>query len=310
MTIVSDPEGRRYRLVTISCPTCGPAPTKLLGIRGGRYHRYGLGIESPIEQCRRCGLLFPNPFPSPLDVQEMYGDPEKYFLFHGEFDAKAERLRRSVKEIRRRTGNAMPSILDIGSGRGEFLEAARREGIERCIGLDLSQAMIIEAKARELVVLPHTAEEYVTTEPPPFDAVILNAVLEHVADPDSLIWAARALVRDGGVLLIDVPREPNIVTWASSVSSRLGRSPRVLNLSPTFPPYHVWGFNPKSIRALLAKHEIAIEQIDVRCQPSIPATSRFFDRTQAFAGALLIRVGNLTRTAPNMTMWARRSPLP
>lgn len=200
----------------------------------------------------------------------------------------------------------MPSILDIGSGRGEFLEAARREGIERCVGLELSQAMIAEAGSRDLVVLPQTAEEYLVTEPPPFDAAILNAVLEHVADPDSLVRVARALVRPGGVLLIDVPREPNIITWASSLACRLRRSPKVLNLSPTFSPYHVWGFSPKSIRALLTKHHIAIEQIDVRCIASVPSTASASDRAQAIVGALLIRVGNLTRTAPNMTMWARR----
>jgi hypothetical protein len=30
----------------------------------------------------------------------------------------------------------------------------------------------------------------------------------------------------------------------------------VVNLAPTFPPYHVFGFGPRSLRALLAKYQL------------------------------------------------------
>ena len=301
-----DPEGRRYELVPIDCPTCGPGPTRRLGIRGGRYHRYGLGIESPIDQCRRCGLLFPNPFPRPLDVQEMYGDPEKYFAAKEEFDHRSENRRRLVREICRRTGMDDPAILDVGSGRGELLEAARREGITRCVGLELSAAMIEYAQSRGLVVRAETAEQFAGQDVAPFDAVVLAAVLEHVAEPSALLAACVSVLRPGGVMLVDVPREPNIVTWVGRLASVLRRSPKVLNLSPTFTPYHVWGFNPRSLKQLFDRHGLEIEDLKVIAEPTIPSTRSRADRVKAGAAGLLIRVGNRTGTSTNMTGWARR----
>lgn len=307
LPVVHDPEGRRYELRPAACPTCGPSATRLVGIRGGRYHRYGLGIESPIMQCRRCRLLFPDPFPHALDPQEMYGDPEKYFLLHGEFESRSEERRGMVREIRRRTGKTDPRILDIGSGRGETLRAAQLEGITTAVGLELSSAMIHAAAEHDLTVCDRTAEQYADDVPPgSFDAVVLAAVAEHVADPDSLLAATSRLTSPGGVLFIDVPREPNIVTWAAAAVNRGRRSPAVLNLSPTFSPYHVYGFNPKALTTLLGKHGFSIDELRVVCSPVIPHDGSRHDRVRALAGSLAIRIGNVTRTAPNMSAWASR----
>lgn len=306
--IVTDPEGRRYRLTPHHCPICGPGPTRLIGIRGGRFHRYRLGLESPIVQCKGCSLLFPDPFPHPLDTDKMYGDPDKYFEHHGDFAAKTEFRRDIVREMIRRTGKRNPSILDIGSGRGELLRAAALEGVTVAIGLERSRAMIEYGSAQGLVVINQTAEDYAETAERRFDVVALAAVAEHVEDPDGLLRAVARLTAPGSVLLIDVPREPNIVTMAGKIIATVRRSPGVLNLSPTFSPFHVYGFNPKSLRTLLGKHHFALETLDIRAAPRIPSGHGWRDRTLASAGGLLIRFGNVTGTAPNMTGWARRTP--
>lgn len=300
-----DHDGRRYELRPADCPTCGPAPKRFVGMRGGRYHRYGLGIESRIVECRRCTLLFPDPFPHPMDVQEMYGDPEKYFVLHGDFEEKSEGRRHLIREIKLRTRKSDPSILDIGSGRGEMLRAAALEGVTTAVGLELSTAMIQNAAEHHLLVLGLTAERY-AEEGHSFDAVVLAAVAEHVADPNSLIAAVAAMTAPGAVLLIDVPREPNIVTWIAAGLNRIRRSPAILNLSPTFSPYHVYGFNPRALAALVNKHGFVIEQLEVACSTVVPHDGSYKDRALALAGSLAIRIGNATRTSPNMTAWARR----
>jgi 2-polyprenyl-3-methyl-5-hydroxy-6-metoxy-1,4-benzoquinol methylase len=251
-------------------------------------------------------LIFPDPFPHPLDVQEMYGDPEKYFQRHHPFDNRAEFYRAMVREIQVRTGKSDPTIIDIGCGRGEMLRAAQIEGITSAIGLDLSEAMVAATAARGLVVFRRTAEDYAVEAGRTFDAVLLAAVAEHVENPDSLVRAARELCTPGGVLLVDVPREPNIVTTVGRLLAALHRSEGVLNLSPTFTPYHVYGFNPKALAVLLAKHGFRIEHLRVVAAPSVPYVNSRPDRLRAVAASLLIRVGNLTRFAPNMTAWARK----
>jgi SAM-dependent methyltransferase len=235
----------------------------------------------------------------------MYGDPDKYFEHHGSFEAKAERSRATIREIKRRTGMADPSILDVGSGRGEMLAAAQLEGITTAVGLELSSAMIEYASAHRLTVHHQTAEQYAGTGQR-FDALVLAAVAEHVENPDALMTAASRLASPGAVLLIDVPREPNILTMAGKVIATARRSPGVLNLSPTFRPFHVYGFNPKSLSALLVKHHFQIEQLSVRAAPKVSHRTDLRDSLVALGGGMLIHLGNLTRTAPNMTGWARR----
>jgi SAM-dependent methyltransferase len=236
----------------------------------------------------------------------MYGDPDRYFEHHGDFESKAEYRRGLIREMMRMAGTRDPSILDIGSGRGEILRAAAIEGVTRAVGLELSQAMIDYGAARDVTIIDQTAEQYAETAGRVFDVVSLAAVAEHVEDPDSLLRAVARLTAPGSVLFVDVPREPNIVSIAGKAVAVVARSPRVLNLSPTFRPFHLYGFNPRSLKALLAKHRFRIERLTIRAAPTIPAANTTRDRAEAAAAAALIRVGNMTRTAPNMTAWARR----
>jgi 2-polyprenyl-3-methyl-5-hydroxy-6-metoxy-1,4-benzoquinol methylase len=248
-------------------------------------------VESRIVRCRSCGLFFPDPFPVPVDPQELYADPERYFAHHDE-TAKIEGQRETAREIRRRTGLANPRVLEVGCGRGEFLRAAELEGLD-VVGLELSEAMVNAAGARGLTVRRELIEEHEGA----YDAFVLNAVLEHVHDPDSMISAVARLSRGRSVLLIDVPVEPNLLTW----SYRLTHRRSVLNLAPTFPPYHVWGFNPKALRMLLDKHGFELTDVQRVAYFTIPGSG-----PKVLAARALARIANVTGTASNMTCWARR----
>jgi SAM-dependent methyltransferase len=214
----------------------------------------------------------------------MYGDPDKYFEIHGDFAAKTGHRRGVIREMIRRTGKRDPSILDIGSGRGELLRAAVLEGVTVAVGLDRSRAMIEYGTAQGLVVIDQTAENYAETAERCFDVVALAAVVEHVEDPDALLRAVARFTGPGFLLLIDVPREPNIVTMAGKVAATVRCSPGVLNLSPTFRPFHVYGFNPKSLRSLLDKHHFALETLDIWAAPEFPSGHGLRDRVLASAG--------------------------
>ena len=114
-------------------------------------------------------------------------------------------------------------------------------------------------------------------------------MIEHVHNPDTFVAAARRLIKPSGVLYIDTPREPHLLTMVG----RLMR--RTLNLSPTWEPYHVFGFNPRSLRALLAKHDFRMERVEVS------------DSRAAAPGVagLVMRAANRTPWAANMYCWAR-----
>jgi SAM-dependent methyltransferase len=304
--IRTDHRGNKYKLTRIVCPTCGDAGARRLGLRGGAHQRYGFGFESTIYRCRRCGLIYPNPLPIPDDPSSLYGDPDSYFHQHAseEKQSGADWL---VGEIARRTGKAKPALLDVGSGRGEVVQAAERLGSE-AVGLELSKPMIDHAKANLGVSLRRaTVEQFAADHPADsFDAVVAAAVLEHVYDPDSFMRVVARLLRPQGILFLDLPREPSLFTWSATLAQRLRARATVYYLSPSWEPFHLYGFNPKAIKALLAKHGLAVEELHVRSRALVSARADDrADAIRAFAGRQLVRIGNLTRSAPNMDLWAR-----
>ena len=300
--VVSDRQGNSFELKPVACPICDTRDIKALGMRGGSHHRYGLGVATEVVRCRSCGLLFPDPFPYPTDPQRLYGDPESYFARKD----PAVHLSGAVQVVREavRRGGTEP-LLDVGSGSGDILCAARDEEID-AVGLDLSEAMVAHARERHGVNVERaTLEAYAQATERRFGTVILSAILEHVHDPDSFLAAASSLARRGAVLYVDTPRDPNLLTWIANAYERLRGTGTVLNLSPTFAPYHVYGFSPKSLEALLTKHGFAIEELHIHANPTIPSRSGS-DRVKAFVATQVGRVANLTRSASNMTVWARR----
>ncbi len=78
--VISNSAGDSFSVRFRDCPICNVDDVSLVGYRGGTFHRYRLGIESRIVRCRNCGLIYPNPFPYPLNSKHLYGDPEKYFM--------------------------------------------------------------------------------------------------------------------------------------------------------------------------------------------------------------------------------------
>lgn len=296
--------GHAFELRPHECPICGIGAAKVLGYRGGRYHRYGAGIETRIVQCR-CGLIYPDPFPFPRDVQQLYGDPEKYFEGHDEC-WKLEAYRKLIREVKGRLGRSdRISLLDVGSGRGELLRAAALEGVE-ATGLELSEAMAAYAQRSGLQVYTRSVEDFAAATESRFDAVVLAGVIEHVHNPDAMIASVKQVTRIGSLLYIDTPMEPNLRTVLGNSYNRLRRSRAVYNLSPTWRPYHVYGFNRKVMRLLLNKYDFDVVEILVRGWPKVPARGGLVDRAMALVATQINRLANLTGTAGNMYIWARR----
>lgn len=302
---VQDREGHVFDLRSIDCPVCGPAERTILGSRGGRSHRYGLGVETPIVRCRSCGLLFPDPFPFPRQPQELYGHPDEYFGVSDDRE-KLDGCERLVREIVRRAGSGRLRLLDVGCGRGELVHVAQRHGLD-ATGTEFSEAMIAQGRERYgLGLIRASIEDFAATGPAPFDAVVLSAVIEHVYDPDSLIATVGALTRPGAVVYIDTPREPNLLTMLGNAANRARGSAAVFNLSPSWPPYHVFGFNPRALRRVLDKHGFDITSLRIHAVPKVPSRGDRGDRVRSLVATQVNRIANLTGTARNMYVWARR----
>lgn len=296
-------EGHEFGLYDWKCPICRTKDHAFIGYRGGAYHRYQYGIQSTIVQCQ-CGLMYPDPFPIPKSPQEIYGDPAKYFSNHNE-QRKIERDRKVIRQARKYLGRTVENVLDVGSGKGECLAAATAEGV-RSVGLEFSDAMIKYAKdTYGVTVLKQSIEEHAESKDNKYDLVLLNAILEHVYDPRSMIESCSMLLKKSGLLYIDIPNEPSLVTFVGNAYERFRGSKQVYNLSPTWSPYHVYGFNPKSLATLLGQFGLKILSLRKRSVPKVRSSQSLEDRIKSFMVEQAMKVANWTGTASNMFIWSQ-----
>jgi 2-polyprenyl-3-methyl-5-hydroxy-6-metoxy-1,4-benzoquinol methylase len=108
-------------------------------------------------------------------------------------------------------------VLDIGCGRGEFLELMRDAGIP-ARGIDLSRESVDLCRAKELKA--DDADLFPYLESPPdasIDGIFCAQVVEHLAPaqiPEMIRLTARAL-RRGGVLVIETPNPECLAIFAT-----------------------------------------------------------------------------------------------
>ena len=111
-------------------------------------------------------------------------------------------------------------VLDVGCGSGEFTLAMAREKGCRTLGVEPNAERAKAAKANGLEVINDYLTADLAQSNGKFDVVVFLDVLEHAADPVSILRIARLALRDGGVLLISVP---NVAHWTIRLALIFGR---------------------------------------------------------------------------------------
>lgn len=140
-----------------------------------------------------------------------------------EHDAAVAKVRLDSYQIASRA-----KLLDVGSGNGAFLAAARARGIDAW-GQDLAQQALSEfvyVGALEDIAFP-------TDE---FDVVTVHDVLEHLVRPDAALKEIRRILRRPGKLILDFPRffdEKGVHHWK--------------------PVEHLWMFQESQLCALVER---------------------------------------------------------
>jgi 2-polyprenyl-3-methyl-5-hydroxy-6-metoxy-1,4-benzoquinol methylase len=293
-----------YRWVPQSCPVCEVSQAKYVGRRGGAAHRAGLGIECHVWRCDKCGLVFPNPMPVPIGgIAQHYAlDADSYFQHHN-LEEKVERWRKQLLDAERLTGGK-GRLLDIGAGRGEVLIAARELGRE-AVGIEPSASFAEYAAERSGFKIRREPVEQCGFDDESFDVVILSAVLEHLYNPDETIAEIARILRKGGALFVDVPNESGLYFRFGNLYQKLRRRNWSVNLAPTFEPFHVFGFNPRSLRAILAKHGLSVRHWRVFAGQSVlPNRGGLIGPLEQLAAHAVTALSNVGELGTYIETWA------
>jgi 2-polyprenyl-3-methyl-5-hydroxy-6-metoxy-1,4-benzoquinol methylase len=101
------------------------------------------------------------------------------------------------------------SIIDIGCNDGKFLMALKNQGFKNLYGVEPTKNTAEAAKSSGFSVtneyLDVVVAESLVREHGEFDVVVTRQVLEHIKDIKSFLGSVRTLLKDKGILVIEVP---------------------------------------------------------------------------------------------------------
>ena len=157
--------------------------------------------------CDSCKVGVIAPFPSEEALTRLYSAGSYRMAAGRRFNAAVEFFIRLSRMLRKRRIEkyAVPgAILDIGCGRGLFLDVMQRGGW-KVTGYEYDPETAANLSA--LQCFPVLSGDFALLELPDesFDVITLSHVLEHVPDPSLMIAESRRLLRKGGLLVVATP---------------------------------------------------------------------------------------------------------
>ena len=236
-----------YTVEYISCKICGRDEPRWLGTRGNREHAgaapgadRGEHMVTNVVRCHHCGFIYTNPLIlNATGPDAGYGEAESYEASAG--GDPAALFNAIIDRIETWWGGPPGRLLDVGCGKGEFLEVVRRRGWQ-VTGIERSTGMAAHAaKALGLEVFCGTLEQARWSEGA-FDVVTLNMVLEHIDDPHRLVSQVARLLNDHGLLFVEVPNMDSFMLACARWYFRLKGSDWSPLLSPLHRPFHCYGY--------------------------------------------------------------------
>jgi len=177
---------KKYRY--IKCNLCGADNcTKIFSVD-----------DTFLVKCKRCGFLFLNPIPTEKELRNYYDNLSGFEIepldrSPIEYDKSAERLQLIEKIIKK------GKLLDVGSGGSNFLYIAKNKGWNT-YSLDIRQEVLRLLKKQGIKTIDERKIRNGF-----FDVITLTQVLEHMAYPLRKLKFYRKKLRDGGIIVIEVP---------------------------------------------------------------------------------------------------------
>jgi 2-polyprenyl-3-methyl-5-hydroxy-6-metoxy-1,4-benzoquinol methylase len=193
--------------IEVACSTCGSRDAVEVG--RSRDHEFATcDNEFVFVQCRACGLTYLRNRPAPETLGIIY--PPSYYRYAAFLGPVTTRVRAVVQGGRvrmlRRLLGPEATVMEVGCGEGQLLQAIKADGDPswRVVGVDISEeaCAALRRTGLEMVCAQFEALDWPAGT---VDLVIMNQVIEHLADPRACVARAATLLKPGGRLLIETP---------------------------------------------------------------------------------------------------------
>ncbi len=200
--------------------------------------------------CRTCRSFFVDPFPASIRLHDLYEEGAEAFqekYFESFQDLRSRSFARGLKTLAalHRRGR----LLDVGTGLGFFLEAARKAGWE-VEGLELSEKVAQYARKHLQVPVHVGILAEVPLKERTYQAVTMWDVLEHLPDPAGALRRIRTLLAPKGVVLIRTPVCDSLIPWMIRLFYRFSFGKFRFGFEKLFKE-HLFHFSEEGLRTLV-----------------------------------------------------------
>ena len=196
------------------CELCLGTHFTVVGLRD----RAGKQLRTVV--CEGCGLVFSDPRPSTAHIDDYYREHYRVAYKHA-WQPRLKHIYRGGQVAQQRLRYVTPfltpgcSVLDFGSGGGEFVFMLRELGYDaRGIEPNVGYAEY----SRDALGIPVQIGGFTaaSVEDDSLDLITLFHVAEHLEHPVEAFRKASGWLRVGGRLYIEVPNIESQCTWPSS----------------------------------------------------------------------------------------------
>jgi len=276
-----------------------PQSVPLCTVCGGNQSKLYLHAPESIYRCAACSHVFSDSR-SPAGAEQY--DAAYYMQTHRNWFAHPN-IGLFSWIVRHLPANAN-SVLDVGCGKGAFLQFLRQrmDAVCRLVGIDYSPndpAPGIEYRQGDITTLP---VEY------RFDVVVSLAVNEHVADPVAFAGALADRCNPGGTVIVMTLDNDSLLYGGGRLMAKAGiRGP----CERLYSTHHLQHFTSRSLRIVLEGSGLEILKLHRHNAPiaalDIPVANPIL-RAIYTAGVIgLLWAGSLAQRTYLQTMIARRT---
>lgn len=216
------------------------------------------------------------------DIQSQAIAEELEHLQDAFYVAFEDRFRGNSEEIKKRLEVYLPilekakiskseTILDLGCGRGEWLELLQDNGY-KAAGIDCNRVMIAECQAHNLDVREADAIAHLQSLPSESLAVITGFhIIEHLSFPQLLQLFAEAIrvLKPGGIAIFETPNPQNVIVGSKSFYfDPTHRNPLPSELTQFllentgFEPVEILPLNPVDLNSYIPGQETIIQRFN------------------------------------------------
>jgi ubiquinone/menaquinone biosynthesis C-methylase UbiE/rubredoxin len=290
-----------------SCEMCGH-PSDKHKVKGTRLNKsQGMrpwkktGIAVTVQKCSNCGLIYSNPLPIPVDINDHYNVPPETYWRESYFQVNENQFLPEINTFKR-LSNFQPGMkaLDVGAGIGKNMIAFEKAGFE-AYGFEPSKAFY-ERAISKMGVNPERLRlammEEIEYDPETFDFISFGAVFEHLYHPYDALEKAMKWLKPGGLIQMEVPSANYLMPRFINFYNRICITNYTTNLSPMLSPFHLYEFTADAYKKAGDKlgYDVELSYIEV-CE--ILHFPRF---THPFFKAIM----KATNTGMQLMIWLRK----